>query len=466
VDCLAVASKPASRESEALHCLLEEAQQAEADQSWDFAACLYQEALGLSPANGELLLRAGNAFWFSDQPAESLKIYRKAAQILPEMAGPYLGLGNALRDLNRFEEADRAFRTCRSLSDHPLGATNHASLLLGLECYPEAFELAERRFDIPGYEGHRTPTPVGGPALPRALLLGDTLEQRKASDPAAPECVVVWTEQGLGDILQYLRWIPLLHQRLSPRGVALVLEVEASLERLVKHAFAQLNPALCVRSKGAVEDEGKQTANIGLLSLPHWLGGAPCPGQPHSKTEYLRPAGWRERPWLERPPRIGITWASGKKSSSAFQLREYRKRSLDQSSLDRLVRGLHDLGCEVLALQQGPDSERVENCNVPLAGRLDPQGDFADTAEWIHSTDLVISVDTSVAHLTGAVGHPGWILLPWSADPRWLRDRSDTPWYSSLRLFRQPGSGEWEPVIEAVLQAARKQFTPISTSWV
>ncbi|MEB3264402.1 MAG: hypothetical protein VKJ66_08535 [Synechococcus sp.] len=392
-----------------------------------------------------MLLQAGNAFWFSDQPGEAFRIYGVAAEISPGAAGPYLGLGNALRDLNRFEEADRAFRTCRSLSNHPLGATNHASLLLGLERYEEAFELAERRFDIPGYEAYRIPGPAGWPTGPGELL--------------------VWTEQGLGDILQYLRWIPLLHRRLSEREITLVLEVEASLERLVSQAFALLQPAVRVRAKATRVDPEEQSANLGLLSLPHRLGEAPWPPQPQSQAHYLRPAGWREREYWERPPRIGITWASGKKEGSAFQWREYHKRSLEPAHLKTLLAGLVELGCAVVPLQQGPDREWMNQCGVPLAGGVDPHGDFADTAEWIESTDLVISVDTSVAHLTGALGHPGWILLPWSADPRWLRDRTDTPWYPSLQLFRQPASGQWEPVIEAVLRAAGKRFATTPSSW-
>jgi ADP-heptose:LPS heptosyltransferase len=84
---------------------------------------------------------------------------------------------------------------------------------------------------------------------------------------------------------------------------------------------------------------------------------------------------------------------------------------------------------------------------------LPAHADFAENAAWIRQLDLLISVDTASAHLAGALGHPCWLLLPYSADPRWLRDRSDSPWYPSLRLFRQPQTGQWEPVIEQVLSA-------------
>ncbi|MFM7676877.1 MAG: hypothetical protein ACKO5F_15145 [Synechococcus sp.] len=419
--------------------LLAEASLAEDSQCWDVAACLLREAVDHHPGQLGLALRAANAFCYGEQPAEALRLYRSVAMDTPQAAAPYLGMGNALRDLNRFEESDQAFRLCRRLQDTPQAASNHASLLLGLERYEDAFELSERRFEIAGYsEGRRS----------------------SAAGPGPRETTLVWSEQGLGDTLQYLRWIPALHRELRSREGKLVVEVEAGLVRLVQHAFAQLVPVPTIRPlPSPLTPLPAETRGFGLLSLPRLLGGAPLPVGCSDRGDYLRPADAKPQdPWPTERPRIGLTWASGRKGDSPFQWREYRKRSLNQSQLQHLCEGLLRLGCGLVLVQQGPDRDL---CDLPGTARIttiDPQGDFADTAEAILDTDLMISVDTSVAHLTGALGHEGWVLLPWSADPRWLRDRTDTPWYPSLRLFRQAQPGNWDGVVERVLEAVARRF--------
>jgi ADP-heptose:LPS heptosyltransferase len=170
---------------------------------------------------------------------------------------------------------------------------------------------------------------------------------------------------------------------------------------------------------------------------------------------YLRSSAW---PLVgsHRRPRIGLVWAAGRKLDDPFTAREYRKRSLPPEALAALIEGLHGQGAELSNLQIGPDRDQAKPWADLFVDALPAHADFADTAAWIRQLDLLISVDTASAHLAGALGHPCWMLLPYSADPRWLRDRSDSPWYPSLRLFRQPDTGQWQPVIEQVLTA----FTP------
>jgi ADP-heptose:LPS heptosyltransferase len=158
-----------------------------------------------------------------------------------------------------------------------------------------------------------------------------------------------------------------------------------------------------------------------------------------------------------RPPRIGLTWASGRKLSDGFTRREYRKRSLAAAALVRLVEGLVALGCEPVLLQQGEDRQLAQPVGHLFGAAIDPTGDFLATARVLAGTDLLITVDTAMAHLAGAMGHPTWVLLPFSADPRWLRQRHDSPWYPSLRLFRQADDRDWRPVLEAVLRALEQR---------
>ncbi len=436
---LALVPPMTSGSSSDLEGLLAEATLAEESQSWDVAACLLREAVDQHPADPRLALRAANAYWYGDQPAEALRLYRAVAMDTPQAAAPYLGMANALRDLNRFEEADQAFGLCRRLRESPQAASNHGALLLGLERYAEAFALAERRFEIPGYSEDRRSSP---------------------SLPEQGETVLVWTEQGLGDTIQYLRWIPGLHRELRRRGGELVLELEEDWCASCSVPLPAWNQRPRSARFRAPWPPASGTSGFGLLSLPPLLGGAPRPEGFPDHGGYLRPVDAKPRdPWSTEQPRIGLTWASGRKGNSPFQWREYRKRSLNQASLQMLCDGLLRLGCELVLVQQGPDRDLLGNLNGSGATAIDPQGDFLDTAEAILDTDLMISVDTSVAHLAGALGQEGWVLLPWSADPRWLRDRADTPWYPSLRLFRQPRPGDWGAVVESVLEAVARRFS-------
>ncbi len=430
--------------------VLQEAEAAERRQEWCEAACIYQELVGSAAAPAPLLLRAANALWLSDQPEEALELYRRASLLLPDSPAPFMGLGNSLRDLNRFEAADRAFRASRQRGDGPALACNHAALLIGLESYGEAYALAERRFELPGMG----PGPEGGVA---AVV-------------TSAQVLHVRTEQGLGDGLQYLRWIPPLLEQATARGQSVVLEVEPSLVALLRLGLAWLPqpPEVRARPGPGGDDPGGDGSGpapagdvVSLLSLPAALGGAPCPQPPgpDGRGSYLRgvapaaPAdGWG------RPPRIGLTWASGRKLTDGFTRREYRKRSLPAAALVRLVEGLVAQGWEPVLLQQGEDRSMAEPVAHRFGDAIAPDGDFLATAEMLTSTDLLITVDTAMAHLAGAMGHPAWVLLPFSADPRWLRQRQDSPWYPSLRLFRQGEDRDWLPVVAAVLQEGAAVF--------
>ncbi|MFM7547316.1 MAG: hypothetical protein ACKO8I_00245, partial [Cyanobacteriota bacterium] len=164
-------------------------------------------------------------------------------------------------------------------------------------------------------------------------------------------------------------------------------------------------------------------------------------------------------------PRVGVVWAAGYKLTNRVTVREYRRRSLDPEALTQLLDGLRDLGWEVVLLQFGRDRDQAEPWRREGMEALPADADFARTADRVADLDLVITVDTAMAHLVGAMRRPAWVLLPFSAAPRWLRHRSDSPWYPSLRLFRQSRSGDWRAVVDAVLKATAA-CPKGSTSWV
>lgn len=411
--------------------------EAERDGRWQRAADHYRLALPLLPDDHRLPTNLGNALWLGEQAEAAREAFEQAVSLAPDAGLPLRGLGNALRDLNAFEQADAAYGQSRQHDDDPLTAWNHSQLLLGLERYSEAFAAAERRLELEAMLPFR-PGPYAETASHPSL-------RREASD----EPLHLWSEQGLGDTLQYVRWLSLLGQQPN----AIVLEVEHQLVSLLLQGLGWLTypPRVIAKPQDGSAAPRINAAQAPLMSLPHLLGEAPLA----QSVPYLRSEGWPTPPPSEgrRPyPRVGLVWAAGRKLDDPFTAREYRKRSLPPQALGALVEGLHLAGAQLVNLQVGPDRESATPLASRFAEALAEESDFAATAAVVRQLDLVITVDTAMAHLCGALGHQAWVLLPASADPRWLRERADSPWYPSLRLWRQPAKGEWLDVVEALLR--------------
>lgn len=238
-----------------------------------------------------------------------------------------------------------------------------------------------------------------------------------------------------------------------------MLELEPALVPLVREGFRWLSAPVAVHAQLPDPPPLRHGAtHCSLLSLPHHCGGAPLTsvftpaGRPGVWQGYLRSEAWPLRePGAQ--PRVGLVWAAGRKLDDPFTAREYRKRSLPEAVLGALIMELDRAGAELVNLQFGVDRPLADPWRDRFALELPSTADFAVTAGWIRQLDLLITVDTAAAHLAGALGHPCWLLLPYSADPRWLRQREDCPWYPSLRLFRQPATGQWMPVLSRVMEA-------------
>lgn len=405
--------------------------------AWQEAFTAYTSAALLAPTDHRIRANQGNAAWLAGQPHAALEAYRRALALSPQCAVSLRGLGNVLRDLGQFEAAQRAYSESRRLDPDPLTAWNHSQVLIGLERYGQAYEAAERRLELKALEAYRA-----GPCWD-----GDIAALARADGPLR-----IWTEQGLGDSLQYLRWIPRLWRHLPAGCPAPILEVEPALERLVAQGLSWLDPPPQTVVKAASGSASAATCHLSLLSLPHRLGGAPHPWLPAGEAYLLDPE-WLPRRQPQRIGRVGLVWASGRKLGDPFQAREYRLRSLPPDALRQLVEGLQQRGVEVVNLQVGPDREPPAEFGLQFNGALPASMDFADTARFITDLDRVITVDTAMAHLVGALGRPDWVLLPYTADPRWHRDRDHTPWYPNLRLFRQPAPGGWLGAVRQVLAA-------------
>jgi Flp pilus assembly protein TadD len=414
------------------------------------ALTFLQAAVTLHPRGADIHNNLGNVHFEREEVEAAIAHYVKAIEIDPEVAAYYNHLGNALRVAERIADAELCIR--KALVLHPDYAEAHANLgFLLLE--KQRLQLAEEHYRQaialkPDFALAHT-------CLARLLLRkGDfaagwreqewrwlwkdfptpkrnfTQPQWRGEDVRAQR-LFLHAEQGFGDTLQFLRYVPMA----AARGAEVILEVHPELRRL-----AERMPGVSqVISRGDVVPAFDR--HCPLLSLPLAFGTelATIP----AATPYLQ-AGTDVPEWVRREDgkfRVGLVWAGSPKDKVD------RKRSLALPALAPLFAAP---GVAFYSLQCGSAAEEARNSALAFAGQLPESSDFADTAAAVAHLDLVISADTAVAHLAGALGKPVWVLLPSLADWRWLTDREDSPWYPSARLFRQQTAGDWGPVVDQV----------------
>lgn len=386
---------------------------------FDAAVTSYGEALRLRPDFAEALSNLGTALRELGQLDEAVERYEQALALGPGMAQTLGGLGLALNRLDRTEEALACYD--RALALDPGYAEGHISrglLLLSLgrlaEGWPE-FEsrLSKRHFG------------VQGSASPR--WRGESLEGRT---------LYCLAEQGYGDTIQFVRFAVAL----SGRAGRVVVEAPPRLVPLLR-SVSGIEVATCD------DGFGKADFHVPLMSLPGVMGigldDLPVMTR-YLSNEPARTARWRER-LPAAPLRVGLAWQGNPRAEVD------RGRSLPLAALAPLF---DNSGVTFVSLQHGVGTEQV--AATPFADRivqfegLDSDGAFLDTAAIVAGLDLVITSDTAIAHLAGALGAPTWVLLQKVPDWRWLRDREDCPWYPSMRLFRQSRRGDWtDPIARA-----------------
>ena len=382
-----------------------------------------RSALALAPAEPGVLSNLGLALSLrTGGDGEAARILRRAVAIDPDFTSARLNLGLVFSKLRRIEEAEAQ---CRRVIDRD---PNHAEahtllgtcLLLrgeleaGFREYEWRTRLADRQVTPRGL-----PTPVWEGGNPDGLT------------------ILLHDEQGLGDGIQFVRYAPLLRRR----GARVIVECNDRLVRL----FATLPGVDAV--VGRSDPPPPHDAHAALLSLPHRFGTtlATVPAEiPYLHAEPALAAAWAMRLGPRRTLRVGLVWAGNP------EFKDDRRRSPGLVAL----RPLLDVpGVTFFGLQKGAGRQDLDRCG-PLPPSFTDLGaeiaDFADTAAIMESLDLVISSCTAPAHLAGALGRPVWTLLPDIADWRWL-DRGDTtPWYPTMRLFRQTTSGNWASVVADV----------------
>jgi tetratricopeptide (TPR) repeat protein len=395
----------------------------------DGALAAYRKALDLEPGLAQANQNYASLVRDTGVLERAAEGYRRQAHANPRDALAFNDLGNTLRELGRHDEALAAF--AQALAVQPQLAEAHFSrafVLLLRGDYAEGWREYEWRWRIPAFNA---------PARRFAMPVWDGARVEGA--------LLLHAEQGLGDTLQFVRYAPLAAARCS----AVVLECQPELRALM----AGVRGVAQVQARGEALPEFK--AHAPLMSLPARFGttldNLPWDG-PYVHADAERAAAWQALLQADDAAlggarlKVGLVWAGRP------QQWDDRKRSVSLAALAPLARAQ---GVRFYSLQVG--SAAAQAAAPPAGMRLVDHtariADFSDTAALASRLDLLITIDTSVAHLGGAMGLPTWVLVAHAPDWRYHLERSDNPWYPTMRLFRQARDGDWSDAIEAVAAA-------------
>lgn len=432
------------------------------------AAAHFEEAVRLRPGFPEALTSWTEALRCQGRTEEARHAAEAAIAADFERPEAHLHFGNVLSDLGEFAAAARAYR--RSLGLRPGDAAAMSNLgiaLYAMGLLPES--LAQHRAavalrpDSPAFRYNLAVALLasgnfgeGWTAYEARLELGfgrlgfealghiafDLPGQRWSGEPLEGRTIFLYGEQGLGDTLQFARYASLV----AERGGRVVLGVPEPLVRLLG----------TMRGVVEVVPTGGSPPHFDvhcpLLSLP-LVFGTTLENVP-AAVPYVHPdpsdvEAWRGRLPQGRGPRVGLVWAGNPRPDVAWAACVDRRRSIPLRRLAPLAE-VPDL--RWVSLQKGQPAAELHSApdRWAIFDPMDRVEDFADTAALLAHIDLIVSVDTSVAHLAGALGKPVWMLSRHDGCWRWLRDRSDSPWYPTMRIYRQSRPGDWDRVIEQV----------------
>ncbi len=398
---------------------------------FDEALAAYERAIALNPDSAESHSNRGNVLRALQRYDEALSAYAEAIALNPGIAEIYSNQGNLLIDLGRYREALASFDKALALKpDFAEANYNKGLLLLLLGNYREGWRLHEWRWKTGKQKDFAR-------NFQQPLWLNDA--------PLDGQTILLHAEQGLGDTIQFVRYVPMV----AALGAKVILEVPTTLAPLLR----TLKGDFTLVEKGDILPGFDRHSP--LMSLPlafaTTVDSIPAP-IPYLVADAQKRAMWRERLGPKSKPRIGLAWSGAASHSND------RHRSMALRTLMPLLR----LDCEFHSLQKElRTDDRTESKEfTQLRSHSEALHDFSDTAALVAELDLIITVDTSVAHLAGAMGKPLWLLLSYVADYRWLTERNDSPWYPTARLFRQDKIGDWSNVMDdVILELSSKGFS-------
>jgi tetratricopeptide (TPR) repeat protein len=455
----------------------------------DEALACTEQAIKLKPDSPIALNRLGEILIEKNQNQEAVTFYKVLREEFPKNLAIINNYGLALQNLDCFDESIRQYRSALAVDSNYFNATLNLAVALGmsnrlegaldyfadasliqpnnpdisynrasilqlyghfdaaLESYDQALALDPDSVDVnwnkslllllqgnyeegwPLYEWRlkREETRQEYPQFAQPLWRGET--------DLRGQRLLVHVEQGLGDMVQFCRYIPIL----ADKGIEVILQVQASLLPLIASLESDVT---LVSQDDPLPDFD---AYCPLMSLPYALG-TTLETIPSSDS-YLSPcpeklAEWREKLGSADALRVGLVWSGRKEHKNDHN------RSMALADLLPVL----DVPVEWHSIQQDYRAADLDVLKTlpELHQHQSDLNDFSDTAALLANLDLVITVDTSVAHVAAALGKPTWLLLPYLSDFRWLMDRVDTPWYPSMRLYRQDQPGDWTPVLQRI----------------
>jgi len=419
------------------------------------AAVCYRSAIRLNPKMWLAYNNLGRCMAASNKPAEAQAAYRKVIELNPELPQVHLNLATLVLGEGKIDEAialleravqlkpdyvnavgalggllstkgelDRALdfhnRVLALAPENPSAHVNKSLVLLLQGKYEQAWEDYEWRWKLPGLQERNFGKP------------------RWAGENIRGKTILVHAEQGFGDTIQFLRYVPMV----AERGAKVIVECQDSLKLLAQ----SVEGAASVVVRG--EAPGEFDLHAPMASLPGIFKTtmATIPARiPYLHAPHERLNRWRERVAKEKRFKVGLVWAGSPTNAND------RNRTVGLGLMSDIARVP---GVAFYGLQKGEAAGQLAKYEdleiVDLSAELN---DFADTAAALEQMDLLISVDTSVVHLAGAIGRPTWVILHYSPPWRWHLEGEESPWYPSVRLFRQGPAMKWEEPIERVVEA-------------
>jgi tetratricopeptide (TPR) repeat protein len=389
----------------------------------DQAIAAFRQAIAINPNLPEAHNNLGNALKSEGQLNEAIAAYRQAIALRPKFAGAHFNLGNALKDKAHFDDAIAAFRQAIALQpEFPTAHYNLALALLARGDFQPGWEEYEWRWKWKDFP----------------FSVRNFVQPQWNGEPLDNRTILLHAEQGLGDAIQFIRYVPMV----AHRGGKIIIECHDQLQRLFQPMAERFQIMTLGQPLPAFD------FHCPLLSLPRVFQTdlASIPNTvPYLSAEPALVDAWSKK--LGPPDgqlKIGLAWAGNPQYSADGT------RSLDLHQLAPLAA---IQGVKFYSLQKGQAAEQAKNPppGLELVDLGPDLNDFADTAAVMSLLDLIIAADTSVPHLAGAMAKPVWVMLRSVPDFRWLLERDDSPWYPTMRLFRQKRSGDWDSAIASVV---------------
>lgn len=391
---------------------------------FDEALDSFKKSINLKADNADAYSNIGNLFRLLNDFYNAIEYIKKSIEINPKNAEAFNNIANIYKDLGLVDESMAFYEKALELEPNRSEVLWDKSLLHILKGeYIQGWELYESRLKINSFQDQHY----------------DFTEPRWFGQfDIANKKVFVYSEQGLGDVIQFCRYLPLVAVRCSE----LIVEVPEQLYSIMH----SLDCKMTIIIKGELRPQFD--CYCAIVSLPYafktTLSSIPDK-VPYLYSDPLKVQNWDKILGLRKRFRVGLVW------SGSEQQKNDRNRSIP---LERFVSLLHpDVEYHSLQKEYRTHDIGVLNNHPVIIQHQDDLMDFSDTAALIDHMDLIISVCTSVAHVAGAMNKPVWILVNYSSDYRWLLDREDSPWYPSALLFRQKEIGDWTSVLHTIYES-------------